>query len=172
MKVLVALLTYLSSTLVVAEECDVFFTTDQLHTLQRAFDAGQERDWGWSLAAISWRESSAGLELVRFEPPFKAENASYGPFHVYLKTAMSREGCVDYACAADITQDLITDFQYSADHAMAELDYWMSVHGRDYLKIWKGYNDGFQNTQKGADYAEEIRGKIRYLKECINLENH
>lgn len=168
-KLLIMVLVFTSSK--AFSECDVYFSTNQLHVLQKAFDSGSEEGFGWSLAAIAWRESSAGVELVRFDPPYKYDNASYGVFHNYLRTVMNREGCKNQTCAAKITQKLMTDFEYSAGHALQELKYWKKLRGNNFKEIWRGYNDGFKNRPKGYAYADDIANKIVYLKQCVRLEN-
>lgn len=151
--------------------CNVQFTDSQLYTLQRSFDFGKESGWGWSLAAIAWKESSAGLNLVRFDPPYEYWSASYGVFHNYLKTVMSEEGCTTARCASKIAQNLMTNFKYSAQHAVKTLEYWKKVSGKgNYYDIWKGYNDGYQNTARGKAYSVDIGDKIVYLKTCVRLD--
>lgn len=171
MKYLITILALISP-LSNASQCKTQFSQEQIETLQRAFDYGQERGWGWSLAAIAWRESSAGQNLIRFDPPYEFWSASYGVFHVYLKTAMVHEGCTLARCASKIANKLMTDFDYSAEQAIEVLEYWKRVKGdHNYHYIWKGYNDGYENTLRGVKYANDIAKKVLYLKECVRLEN-
>lgn len=153
-----------------AAKCDVNFSTDQFHVMQRAFDYGEPKGWGHIMAAIAWQESSAGEKLVRFEPPYSYKDVSLGVFQVLLKTAMVQEQCFDTKCAAAIHQNLLNDFEYNADHAYQVLMFWQKVRGKGNIKgILMGYNGGYSNSERSKHYAHEIADKVVYLKECVRL---
>ncbi|CAL9993710.1 unknown function [Vibrio phage K397] len=154
-----------------AAKCNIVFGQDQLEVLQFSYDMGEPHDLGWSMAAISWKESSAGRELVRIDGK-KYNMVSYGIYHSLLKYASKRAGCKSRACEAQLIQDLMTDPVRAAEEAIKELQYWQGYHGEDqWLDIWRGYNDGFQKSEDGYGYAANIADKVRYLKTCLNLEN-
>lgn len=157
-----------------ASQCEVDFSIDQIITMQKAYDYGQTYDYGYSLAAISWQESSAGLNLVggvnNVRNLNNVEYLALGPFHNLLKTVKRREKCESVYCEQKIIARLITDFDYGAMHASLELNHWQAVHKSDWFKMWSSYYAG-NKWQNGKDYATDITNKVRYIKKCIDLGN-
>lgn len=150
-----------------ADPCSEFFTLEQLWTLQKAYDHGESKGLGYTMAAIVWKESSAGLYLSRKDGEHWAMN-SYGPFHILLKTAKRRRGCVSWNCKG-VKQKLLNDFQYSADLAFEELSYWSDRLG-NYRNALAAYNAGNAwRSRDGKAYSRDIRGKVRYLQQCVRL---
>lgn len=148
-------------------QCDVDFKLEQLWTMQMAYDRGVETDRGYTLAAITWQESSAGLKLRRKDGEHWAMR-SYGPFHILLKTASKRRDCLTWNCG-HIKRKLLTDFNYSADLALEELDYWTDrLSSR--RKALAAYNAGNNwNGSKGMNYLSQINKKVSYLQKCVRF---
>lgn len=162
-----ALMVALSAGAEAADPCSEFFTMKQLWTLQQAYDHGEPQGLGYTMAAIVWKESSAGLKLSRKDGEHWAMN-SYGPFHILLKTAKNRRGCKAWNCSG-VKRKLMNDFQYSADLALEELEYWNERLG-DYRKAFAAYNAGNAwPGPAGSAYSRDIRGKIRYLQQCVRF---
>ncbi|QZI90406.1 hypothetical protein MYOV003v1_p0082 [Vibrio phage 207E48.1] len=154
-----------------AATCPVDFGQDQIEVLQFSYDMGKHEDLGWTLAAIAWKESSAGRELVRIDGE-SYKMVSYGIYHSLLKYASKRAGCKSRACEGKVVQDLMTDPVKAAEEAIRVIQYWQGYHGKDNWKaVWRGYNDGFQKSDAGYNYADNIAQKVRYLKACLDLEN-
>lgn len=150
-----------------ADPCSEFFTLEQLWTLQKAYDHGESKGLGYTMAAIVWKESSAGLYLSRKDGEHWAMN-SYGPFHILLKTAKKRRGCSTWNCSR-VKRKLMNDFQYSADLAVEELEYWSQRLG-SYRKAFAAYNAGNAwSGRAGSAYSKDIRHKIRYLQQCVRF---
>ena len=55
--------------------------------------------------------------------------------------------------------------EYAASEAIAELEYWITVHGHDWNKIWSSYNGGWNyKAKRPQSYAKDIANKIKVLK--------
>lgn len=163
----IALMVALSAGAKPADPCPEFFTMKQLWTLQQAYDHGEPQGLGYTMAAIVWKESSAGLKLSRKDGDHWAMN-SYGPFHILLKTAKNRRGCTTWNCR-NVKRKLLNDFQYSADLATEELEYWNGRLG-SYGKAFSAYNAGNAwRGRAGTAYSRDIRNKIQYLQQCVRF---
>lgn len=162
-----ALMVALTAGAEAADPCTEFFTMKQLWTLQKAYDYGRPYGLGFTMAAIVWKESSAGLKLTRKDGTHWSMN-SYGPFHILLKTAKNRRGCKAWNCSG-VRRKLMNDFQYSADLALEELEYWNERLG-DYRKAFAAYNAGNDwRGQAGAAYSRDVHKKILYLQQCVRF---
>lgn len=162
-----ALMVALSAGAKAADPCPEFFSLKQLWTLQKAYDHGEPQGLGYTMAAIVWKESSAGLKLSRKDGEHWSMN-SYGPFHILLKTAKKRRGCSTWNCSG-VKRKLMNDFQYSADLATEELEYWNQRLG-SYRKAFAAYNAGNAwSGRAGSTYSKDIRNKIQYLQQCVRF---
>ncbi|MBF84573.1 MAG: hypothetical protein CL489_08875 [Acidobacteria bacterium] len=162
MKLILLLLSLLSFNAVAS--CTAF-DFNQRNVLQRAYDYGVEYDMGWSLAAIAWKESSAGRNMANWNDP------SVGVFHNLLKSVAKREGVYgNEEKEVILIVRLMHEFEFSAKHAVLELKYWQKQYGKDWRKIWSSYNAGW-NWFNGIKYSDDIANKIQYLKrnKCIKV---
>jgi len=141
------------------------FTLDQINVMQQAYDFGKPHNLGWSMAAISWRESSAGVNMANWSDP------SFGPFHNFINSVAARHGVMgDDRAMMVLAMRLFNDFDFAAQETVNELNYWISRHGENWPLVWASYNAGNNwNSPRGAGYAEDIRQKIVFLREnrCI-----
>lgn len=151
-----------------APKCDVKFGQDQIEILQFSRSIGGD-DWGYTLAAIAWKESSAGRALVRIEPTGSYKDVSYGIYHNLLRYTAKRAGCSTRSCESKVVQELMTNPVKAAWYAMAELDYWKGRYKGNHMKIWSAYNSG--SPTRGVKYARDISKKIKYLRRCVDLVN-
>lgn len=133
----------------------------QLFTLADAYRAGRQYGYGLSLAAIAWQESLAGEIKINYADP------SFGIFHANIKTVASREGVTNGFVKNKLAQRLIDDPAYAVKHAVAELDYWHSQYGDNWMRIWASYNGGWNwDSRQAQNYAESIRRKVKTLNTC------
>lgn len=161
MKLIILLLSLLSFNAVA--QCTAF-DSSQREVLQRAYDYGVKYDMGWSLAAIAWKESSAGKNKANWNDP------SVGVFHNLLKSVAKREGVYgNDEKEVILIVRLMHEFDFSAKHAVLELKYWKKQYGDDWRKIWASYNAGW-NWFNGIEYSDNIAQKISYLRlnKCIS----
>ncbi|QHJ78834.1 MAG: hypothetical protein [Caudoviricetes sp.] len=151
------------------EQCKIF-NDSQIKVMKYAYSKGKPHDFGWTLAAISWQESSAGLVLKH---P-KAD--SYGLFGGLLRTVESRLKDEEFARTLPKipktrkqTVFLIQhDWEFASEFALAELNYWKER--REGNKVLASYFGGYKsNTPAARNYAKTINDKIRFLKreKCI-----
>jgi hypothetical protein len=143
------------------------FSNEQREVLLRAYELGLPFDFGYTMAAIAWQESMAGKYLLNLQDP------SAGVFHNNLKSVIARhEEFRDTDWQRNlIAQRLIQDMDFSAAEALAELEYWKSIHGEgNWFLIWQSYNGGFafQNPDSQAyaassNYARRLKEKINFL---------
>lgn len=140
------------------KQCSVF-SEDQLNTMKNALVAGSEHDYGWTLAAMAWRESSAGAKPLNWADP------SFGPFHNNIKTVSKRYGAKDQFEEFALASRLMYDFDFAVEAAVAELDYWKKIHKGNWRKMWASYNGGWNWRGKAPQsYQNDIAKKINFLK--------
>jgi len=145
-----------------ANDCAVVnaLSDKQLGVIVKAYHLGAPEGLGYSLSAIAWQESLAGLVKVNYADP------SFGLYHISLKTAAKREGITTTFKKNMLAQRLLDDDAYSAYHALAELRYWKTYHKGVWRRIWASYNGGFgwENT---SSYADAIAERVRLIQQCV-----
>jgi len=133
---------------------------DQIKVLHRAFTAGKPKDMSYSLAAIAWKESSAGKYLINIQDP------SFSAFHITINNAIAYLKWTDTNFNRNrAAQLLIEDFQLSAEFAMINLQFWKDNYGNNWHKIWASYNAGY-NWSNGVEYSNDVASKIQKIKLC------
>lgn len=149
------------------EKCKIF-TEEQRETMQKAFQAGAEKDYSWTLAALTWQETSAGKYPVNWKDP------SFGPFQNNIRTVAKRYGAKNSVEEFALAERLMTDFEFAAGAAMAELEYWDNYHKGDYKKMLASYNNGWAwESERAQKYKDDVIAKLKYLKEneCLFDDN-
>lgn len=141
------------------EQCKRF-SDSQIETLRDAWFAGADRDYGWTLAAITWKESSAGEKLVNPAGP------AFGVFQNLSSSVtrrLNQQG--ERITRRQVERKLIADFGFSAESAMAELDYWKGRHNGNWNKTIQSYYGGnTPNSPAAIAYRADIVKKIRFLR--------
>jgi len=133
--------------------------------LQKTYDRGSKFNAGFTLAAIYWKESQAGLYRINVYDP------SCGAFHNNLNSVFARHDYKNTKFKKNIIcQKLIDSYDFSLAEATAEIEYWKEVHENNWYLIWSSYNAGW-NTKAGAKYANDIKAKILVLKKYIKVNN-
>ena len=133
---------------------------NQVVVIKKAFVYGKDKDLSYSLAAIAWKESSAGKN--RFNP----NDPSAGVFQIHLDNAIAynyREDTPSNRIL--VAAELIENFYISARYAVKNIEFWQRLHGDDWNKIWASYNAGYK-YQLGYSYAEDIKKKISIIEKC------
>lgn len=143
------------------------FTVEQMEVLCKAYELGKPFDLGHTMAAIAWQESMAGVYLVNMQDP------SAGVFHNNLKSVLARhEELQDTNWQRNrIAQKLIDDIEFSGAEALAELEYWRSIHGKyAWFEVWRSYNGGFAYLKpeggpckRATQYAIRLNKKVQFL---------
>ena len=165
--IILTLLSILVSVTATAEECEVRFSEPQLWVLQESFERGIDEDYSFTLAAISWQESSAGVNLYRSDGDHWSMK-SYGTFQILLRTAKNRVGCQHFQCNG-VKHRLTVDFDFGVGLAIEELVYWERRLGSRENAI-AAYNTGNNwQSKAGKNYLFEIQSKKLYLERCIRF---
>lgn len=150
----------------------------QHEVLQKSYSYGNKYDMGYTLAAISWVESTAGKNL---QDNSSSGPRSYGPFMLLLGNVMKREGGKKYkntsstkvlrmasrGAKLSYIKRLKVDFNFSAKHAITELMYWKHRSSSE-KELWASYNGGYNAlTKPGAvRYSNKIKRTIGLFKTC------
>lgn len=137
------------------------FSESQIAVMYRSFEIGKINDMSYSLAAIAWKESSAGVHLYNPHDP------SAGVFQITIKNALAYVDWEDNEYnRGRITQLLIDDLNLAAEFAMINLKFWKAQYGNDWRLIWQSYNGGYSGSEASKKYAADIVRKIKVIKQC------
>lgn len=130
------------------------YTDTQLHIINTAYSYGVEKDYGYTLAAITIKESFVGNRIVRINP----SDPSFGITHIHFDTLKHLSGMTHYDAALE-SEKLITDDALSWEYSIKKLD---TIKGSWWYK-WKRYNG---NGPAASGYANSVRAIIQNIKQC------
>lgn len=147
----------------IGKACTTKFNMEQLELIQASYDAGKKHDYGWTLAAMAWQESSAGVKPLNWNDP------SFGPFHANIKSVSNRFGAKNQHEEFFLAQELMYNFNFAVEAAVAELDYWKKIRKGNWRKMVMSYNAG-GNMSAGQAHLNKIITKIQFLKSnnCVD----
>lgn len=144
-----------------------YFSDKQKEVLLKSYIFAQKEGFGYTLAAIAWKESCAGEYKMNFQDP------SAGNYHAYIPGVIKRypqlrqNGFTENMVGAK----LVDDDEFAIKVALNELDFWKKTHKGDWKKIIKSYNKGYSwqkdskaNAQAEKYYAD-VASKVRELQE-------
>lgn len=163
---IVSILTFVSvmimSSHVRAEECPTF-THEQDIVLRMAHAVGSYDDWGYTLAAIVWKESIVGDHIIRVNGP-DGSLGSYGIGHMQLSTAMYLTGITNrWDAMANLAPRMINDDVFAMELSLKYL-----VKHADLG--WRGmitkYNGG---GEVARIYAENVVQRVVTLQRCMKM---
>lgn len=101
-----------------------------MYVLQFSYERSDPHNYGYTLAAISYAESRAGLWNINLQDP------SAGYYHVTLDKVLTRMGWEDTPFNRNrAAQALIDDPILSSDLAIEELKLWTSIRGGRWRNI-------------------------------------
>lgn len=143
----------------------------QKEVLYKVFNRGSGDNLAWSAAAIAWQESKFGniqMELKIFidtntSKPYKSFGCGIfqNELDVILnkyqkpKTAYNRS----YACT-----QLVSSPEVAYKEFRDNIQFWMSLHGDNWYKVWASYNGGYYPSKVSQDYAHIINLRIQALR--------
>ena len=135
---------------------------DQQGILLHSFEVGRPHNLSYTLAAIAWKESSAG------KYPLSITDPSAGVHGILIDNAIIYSGLPDNDFNRNrIASRLVKDPTLSADYAAINIRFWQRVFGEDnWMRVWQGFNAGYSNNSQGRKYASSIKRKIATIKEC------
>lgn len=143
-------------------------TKEQSNIMALSYWAGKPDNFGLTLMAIVWKESSFGVHTSN------SKDGGYGSFgiaQILLETAMRRLH-VDIRNRKSLKLKLLTDPVFNLHLAIQELNYWKRIYKHERKsKFWytltlASYNAGWKNVTnpKGKAYAEDVINRIRALR--------
>lgn len=145
---------------VFANKCDIPFTPEQNALLHLSYAVGEPHDLGYTMAALTWKESFVGRHIVRINPSDGA-HGSYGVTHILLTTAMYLTD-VDstWEAKAELAPRLMRDDIYTLH---LSLRYLLNFSDRPYRKMVEKYNG---SGKMAEEYADAVIKKVHVLQEC------
>lgn len=148
------------------------FSNTQKEILFRAYLAGKNDGFGYTLAAIAWQESCAGEYRMNFQDP------SAGIFHAYIPGVINRYPKLKQN---GFTQNmvgamLVEDDEFATQIAISELKFWEKQHKGNWRNIIKSYNKGYswQKNERANFQAEkyylDITTKVKQLQKHFHFD--
>lgn len=161
-KVLFVILFVGYSQFTLANSCPTF-TIEQEILLRKAHAIGQYDDWGYTLAAIAWRESIVGSFIVRINGQ-DGHQGSYGVAHMQITTAAYLEGESNlWRVKAEIAPRMIQDDQYALSLALKYLVSYQDLGWRGMIARYNGRGEAARL------YAEDVASKALTLQQCLSM---
>lgn len=164
--------------------CTVFDMMDdsQFNVLRESYEYGKPYNMGYTLAAQSWKESSAGKKLHR--PDIRG--GSFGIYQSLLDNVLWREYGMHYNATdpteqapdwlvAAVKERLKVDHAFAAKHAILELQFW-KVRTKSWRAMLSAYNGGYSGPRfykngkpknpQAQEYARRIARYVVLLRHC------
>lgn len=144
------------------------FNKNQKQVILKAFKYGAKSGFGYTMAAIAWKESCAGEYRVNFADP------SAGIFHAHIPGIIKKHKQKDSNFMRNMVGELlIRDDEFALQSALEELSYWHKVRKGNWYEVIKSYNKGFsweknkERNQMAQGYFEDVIERVKILQEYI-----
>ena len=144
------------------------FNKNQKQVILKAFKYGAKSGFGYTMAAIAWKESCAGEYRVNFADP------SAGIFHAHIPGIIKKHKQKDSNFMRNMVGELlIRDDEFALQSALDELSYWHKVRKGNWYEVIKFYNKGFswetnkERNQMAQGYFEDVIERVKILQEYI-----
>lgn len=142
----------------------------QIDTMYDSVQYGKERGWGYTLAVISFRESSAGNPKFMRNP----NDPSAGYHGVLLTHVVKHFGMEDTPSNNKMAEDMLMNSHgASAWFAMSVLDFWSNYHKGNWEKTIRSYNGGFywrgdrpEVIERTKGYYDDVSELMKHVKMC------
>lgn len=146
------------------------FSKSQIQTIHYAYHYGKKYNLGFTMAAIAWKESCAGLYRINFDDP------SAGIYHAHLPGVIKRHYKAKNTAFRRnvVAEKLIRDPEFASKIALEELLYWKKIHKDNWKNIIKSYNKGFSwqkskgRNQLAENYYEDISKRVKILEDYFS----
>ena len=137
------------------------YTDEQKKLIIQSYELGKSFELGFTLAAISIVESSAGNNIANWR------ESSFGPYQNRAITVLNRHKIPsdDVILQFRTVERLIYDIEFAAQEAINELNYWIGVRKGDWTMVWASYNAGWK-WENGVGYASMINYHVSELQKC------
>lgn len=144
------------------------FNQKQKAIIIKAFNYGVKSGYGYTMAAIAWKESCAGEYRINLSDP------SAGIYHAYIPGVIKKHNEEDSSFMRNMVAELLMrDDDYASKLALEELLYWHKVREGDWQKIIKSYNKGFswekdtQRNKMANEYYQDVKKRVQLLQNYI-----
>ena len=145
------------------------FSKAQRDNIIYAYNFGAPHGMGYTLAAIAWQESCAGVYMMNFSDP------SAGLYHAHIPVVLKYYSKYeDNAFTRNVMGQMLIDNRlFASQIALDTLLYWQKYHKGNHKNTIKSYNKGFEwqkdkeNNTLAESYYNNITKKIRALESYI-----
>ena len=147
------------------------FSKAQKNVILKAFKYGLKSGYGYTMAAIAWKESCAGEYKMNFADP------SAGIYHAHIPGLLKKTNQKDTGFMRNMVGELLVrDDEYASQVALDELLYWHKVRNGNWQEVIKSYNKGFswerdsERDKMAQSYYEDIARKVKAHPPVIRLD--
>lgn len=140
------------------------FSVAQRNVILKAFKYGVKSGFGYTMAAIAWKESCAGEYRMNFADP------SAGIYHAHIPGLLKKNNQKDTGFMRNMVGELLVrDDEYASEVALDELLYWQKVRNGNWKEVIKSYNKGFswekdrERDKMAQSYYEDIAQRVQAL---------
>ena len=144
------------------------FSKNQKQVILKAFKYGAKSGFGYTMAAIAWKESCAGEYRVNFADP------SAGIYHAHIPGIIKKHKQKDSAFMRNMIGELLMrDDEFASQTALEELSYWHKVRKGNWYEVIKSYNKGFswekdrERDKMAQAYFEDVAKRVKELQTYI-----
>lgn len=144
------------------------FNKNQKQVILKAFQYGAKGGFGYTMAAIAWKESCAGEYRVNFADP------SAGIYHAHIPGIIKKHKQKDSVFMRNMIGELLMrDDEFASQSAFEELSYWHKVRKGNWYEVIKSYNKGFswekdrERDKMAQAYFEDVARKVKELQSYI-----
>lgn len=144
------------------------FNKNQKQVILKAFKYGAKDGFGYTMAAIAWKESCAGEYRVNFTDP------SAGIYHAHIPGIIKKYKQKDSAFMRNMVGELLMrDDEFASQTALEELGYWHKVRKGNWYEVIKSYNKGFswekdkERDKMAQAYFEDVAKRVKELQTYI-----
>lgn len=144
------------------------FNKNQKQVILKAFKYGAKSGFGYTMAAIAWKESCAGEYRVNFADP------SAGIYHAHIPGIIKKHKQKDSAFMRNMVGELLMrDDEFASQTALEELSYWHKVRRGNWYEVIKSYNKGFswekdkERDKMAQAYFEDVAKRVKELQTYI-----
>lgn len=145
------------------------FSKTQRDNIIYAYNFGAPHGMGYTLAAIAWQESCAGVYMMNFSDP------SAGLYHAHIPVVLKYYSKYeDNAFTRNVMGQMLIDNRlFASQIALDTLLYWQKYHKGNHKNTIKSYNKGFkwqkdkENNTLAESYYNSVSKKMRALETYI-----
>lgn len=138
-------------------------TAKQLSNFKFSYNYGAKYNLGWTLAAISYVESSLGKHPINLSDP------SGSQYHILIKSVLKRNNIPNTAWnRSRMMEKLLSNKRFAAKQAIKELLYWKAYWIQKgytgkwlWVKMVGSYNGGYYSN---IEYARKVARAIKILR--------